>query len=405
MAGGPTLNVKPATPFLAFLTDAASIDAIKAYALAHGWPEDCVHLGGVATAVVYLKENKTPEYLLVEVPSAAEAPALLDQLAEICEPNVKLLVCGKVNEFSFYSWLMEIGAYNYLLEPITALALEGSFKKNAAAKLEPDEKKHGTVIACMGARGGVGTTTVINNLAHLIASDTSKKVVLLDVDPYFGTVAMGFDVEPARELHTLFENPERIDGLFLDRILIRMGDKLHLLSAEEPLKEIISAKAEAAEMMLNKMREKYDIILVDVPRALTPLTRAILTNTDRLLVVTELTLLSLRDAMRLHDYMKDTLKKPLPIIVANRIGLAPKHEISQADYEKHYGRALEVSVPYTLEAFAAAGEGNLLVKITKNASIISAYKSLVTLITGDTIIKEAPKKKLGFLGKVMVKGS
>lgn len=404
MAGGPNLSTTPTTTFLAFLTDTQSIEAIKAYAVAHGWPEECVQQGGAMQAAAYLKDNKTPEFLLIEIPSVEEAPALLDQLAESCDPGVKLLVCGKVNEFSFYSWLMEIGAANYLLEPITAQALDGALKKCAAspAKPESQEKKQGAVVACMGARGGVGSTTILNNLAHLLALGSGKKIALLDVDPYFGTVAMGFDMEPTRELHTLFENPERIDGLFLDRIMLRINDSLHVLSAEEPLKENISNKTEAANVLLSRVREKYDYILIDMPRSMNPLTREILVQTDKMLVITEMTLLSLRDAMRMHDFFKDTLRKPLPLLIANRVGIAGKNEIPKADYEKHYGHPIDVSIPYVIEAFSASGEGDLLLKRSKHAPLIAAYHSLAALVTGQKpATPDAPKMKIPFSDKML----
>lgn len=400
MTAGPTLISKPATSFLAFLTDTASADAVKACAGIFGWEEGCVLTGTVTDAIQYLKNHKTPEFLMVEIPSAGEAPALLDQLAEICDPNVKLIVTGKVNEFSFYSWLMEIGAFTYLLEPFTAATLEAAIKKGMQpAKAEPQEKKKGIVIACLGARGGVGTSTVLSNLAQIISRDREKKTALIDMDPYFGTTAMNFDVDPTRDLHTLLESPERVDGLFLDRVMIRINDNLDILSAEIPFKDAVTPKTEAADVLLTRVRDKYDVILVDLPRALNPLTRAILQQADRTVLVSETTLPSLRDLLRMQDLIKDTLRKPQPLIVLNRLGCAPKHEIAKSDFEKHLSRAVDVSIPYVIEAISIAANGELLFDSTKNTALKSAYTSLADLLTGEAAEKTKTKKS-GLLAKV-----
>ncbi|MFO1242473.1 MAG: AAA family ATPase [Rickettsiales bacterium] len=400
MTAGPSLSSKPASSFLAFLTDTASQEAIRTCAPKFGWPADCLRHGTVVDAIAFLKEHKTPAFLMVEVPSAAEAPALLDQLAEICDPNVKLIVTGTVNEFSFYSWLMEIGAFTYLLEPFTDAVLENAIKKGTqSVKPETHEKKKGTVITFLGARGGVGTSTIASNLALTISRDMGKRTALLDLDPYFGTIAMNFDVDPTRELHTLLENPERIDGLFLDRVMIRINDNLDILSAEIPFKENITVKTEAADVLLSRVREKYDLILVDIPRALTPFTRAVLLQTDRIALISDPTLLSLRDLLRHHDLIKDTLRKPLPIVISNKAGFAPKHEIAKVDFEKHYGRPLDAYIPYAPEAISAAANGEMLLDASKNAGIKSAYKTLAELITGETSEPVAKTKKSVFFSK------
>lgn len=394
MTAGPSLSSKPATSFLAFLTDAASTQAVNACAGKFGWGDDAVRAGTIADAILFLKDNKTPQFLMVEIPSAVEAPPLLDQLAEICDPNVKLIVVGKVNEFSFYSWLMEIGAFTYLLEPFTEAMLESAIKKGLqpAAKAEPQEKKKGTVIACVGARGGVGTSTVLCNLALITSRDQSKKTVLIDMDPYFGTTAMTFDVDPSRDLHTLLESPERVDGLFLDRVMIRINDNLDIISAEIPFKETITPKTEAADTLLNLIREKYDVVLLDIPRQLTPLTRALLNQADRMILISEPTLPSLRDLLRLQDLIKDTLRKPQPAVVLNRVGYAPKHEIVRADFEKHFGRNIDIAIPYAMEAVSIAANGDMLFDACKNPGLKSAYTSLAGIVTGETTEKTKTKK-------------
>jgi pilus assembly protein CpaE len=106
-------------PFLAFATDVADIKALRDFATARGWTDNAVLTGNIKDAAEYLKNNASPGVLLVEIPSQAEAAALLDGLSEVCAPETKVIVTGNVNEYSFYCWLTDIGISSYLLKPLT----------------------------------------------------------------------------------------------------------------------------------------------------------------------------------------------------------------------------------------------------------------------------------------------
>ncbi len=126
MTQGPTIH--KSEPFLAFLTDPASLSATKELAHAHGWAADAVQQGTIETALTHLQQNPSPEFLLVEITDPDKAPDMLDKLADCCDPGIKVLVTSTVNQYSFFVWLKEVGVHQYLLQPFTtqqlALALE-----------------------------------------------------------------------------------------------------------------------------------------------------------------------------------------------------------------------------------------------------------------------------------------
>lgn len=404
MAGSPSLTSGNTSPFIAFVRDKASLDAAREFAANAKFGADAVREGDITDATSYLKANSSPSFLLVEVPSAEAAPELLDKLADVCAPTVKVIVTSKVNEFSFYSWLTEVGVFAYLLQPLTAGVIQKTLQKAEKPKEEKKEEKQGScVIACMGTRGGVGTTTIASNLAYILAKEYGRKTALLDLDVQFGTAAMAFDLEPGRGVMALFEHPERVDSLFLDRVMVTYNDKLSLLGAEEPLKENINTKAQAAEVLLQRAKEKYPYIVIDLPRTLNPYTRAVLTQATHTVLVTEPTLLSLRDLLRLRDLIKDVMKKPDPIVVANREGLASKHEMNKADFEKHYGQNISLHIPCMMEAFAASANGELLIETSKNSAGLAALNQLAKMILGEDAEAEAkpakPAKRFGGLLK------
>lgn len=392
-----------APELLAFLTDEESLKAAHALATTKAWPAECIHKGTVEQAIEYLKSSPSPQFLLIEVESEAAAPDQLDRLADVCAPTVKVIVTSKVNAFSFYEWLMDLGIYHYLLQPFTTAQLSKSLEKRAAttSQAEPEKKQQGKVVAFMGTRGGVGTTTILSNLAYILDKEYHKTTAVLDMDIHFGTVAMAFDIDPTRGVTPLFEQPDRIDSLFLDRVSANFTQGLSLMSAEEPLKNIINPSSNAAETLQRITREKYGYVLVDLPRTMSPLTRSFLERADIVVLVSELTLLGLRDLLRLSDYLKELRKTPL--VVANREGLASKHEISRKDFEKHYGQPVAVHIPCMMEAFSTAASGEMLIETTKNSQGLAALRQLAGLVLGEDTAKPAASSKehklMGWLHK------
>lgn len=370
-------------PFIAFVSDAESSAQLQQFGAGKGWSSAVVQQGDIEAAITYLKNSPSPDVLLIEVASAESAPAAFDRLADVCEPGVKVIVTGKVNEYSFYCWLVDMGISSYLLKPLTVAALDTAYKKatdilpaapvTAAAQAAQAASK---VISIIGARGGSGATTVATNLAWLLSHQLNQKTALLDFDPQLGTVALSLDLEPGRGLREALEKPERIDGLFMDRVMVKVDDNLSILSTEEGIEEQITPNEGAAEALFRQTRPKYTHIVVDVPRALSPFTRFALKASDHVICVTELSLMGLRESLRYLEYCRDVLKIAPPIFVANRVGVAGKHQMPQSEFEKGLGAKVEYTIPLVLDAHAAATEGKVLAEKTKNSPAVKAFHTL-----------------------------
>ena len=258
MSGTPTITSdKP--PFLAFASDSADLETLKNFASAHGWPAMGIQQGDIRTAAGFLKNNPSPVLLVVEIPSATEAPALLDQLADVCDPDTKVITIGTVNEYSFFCWLMEIGVFSYLLKPLTVPMLETAYLKSAEppSPAASPGKQPGKVIAVIGTRGGVGTTTIGLNLAGIIAEQLGKPVALADIDPREGSIALALDMEPSRGLREALERPDRIDSLFIERVMSKPAKHLAVLSAEESMQDHLAIHDQAANVLLKELRDKF----------------------------------------------------------------------------------------------------------------------------------------------------
>lgn len=362
----------PAKPqFMAFVSDASDQQVLKSFALSQNLSQDLVKQGDVRTAADHLKKNPSPVVLLVELPSAEEAPELLDKLADVCDPDTRVIAMGKINEYSFYTWLTDIGIANYVLKPLSPSTLEAAYAKATTAPKAAGaaERKPGKAFAFIGTRGGVGASTVSANLAGIIADRTGKQVALVDVDAYYGSIAISLDIDPSRGMREALENPDRLDGLFIERVVSKPLPNLSVLSSEEALHDTIQLHERALPVLMRELRGKFDYVILDLPRHLDGFVRGCLQQAEQTVVVTELSLLSLRDCLRLTDLMRDHLHVKPPLILANRSGLAPKIEMQVSDFEKGISATLTAKVPFVPDVFMPISTDIPAVKKKTHAAI------------------------------------
>lgn len=363
MSGGPMMGagasgvVATRPPLIAFSRDVADLATLRQVAEARGWGGGNMYEGDIATAADFLRTHPSPQVLVVDLPSAQEAPALLDRLADVCAPDVKVIVLGTVNEYSFYCWLMDLGISSYLLKPLTPSALEGALARatQPAGAVADKTKEPAQVIGVMGTRGGVGATTLSVSLAIMLANVAGRQTILADLDPQDGCVALTLDLEPSRGVRDALEKPDRVDALFLDRMLTRAGERLAVLSAEEPLGEKIHYHPQSAEVLMREMREKCDVLVIDLARRLDEFTLHVLKQVGQLVVVTELSLAGLRDTLRLSDALREHFKNKTPLFVAGRVGLSPKHEMPAGEFEKAASIKFTAQLPFSPEQMVGLG--------------------------------------------------
>ncbi len=389
----------PREPFMAFVSGADDLAAAKAFAQAHRFPENFLFQGGIPEACDFLKQHTPPDVLLVDVPNAAEAQTLLDQLANVVDAHTRVMVVGNINEYSFFTWLTEIGIAHYFLKPLKAEALESTYAKLSSPPpaQATQEKKPGRTVGIIGSKGGVGATSLATLLAALINKHTPANVALIDLNPQDGSIAALLDLEPCRGVHEALEKPDRIDDLLLDRLLVRARDRLYILSAEETLGGEVHAHPDAPATLLNALRRKYDVVLVDVSHHLTPFSKQCLALMDEVVVVTDMTLLGLRGAMRLFDWWEEALKGKSVRLVTNREGLFEKHEVSEADVSKSIKQPIAVSIPNTPAIFMEIAS-DLKVLEKDDLPALIAVSTLATLLFPEHMVNQTegeshPQKK------------
>jgi pilus assembly protein CpaE len=295
-----------------------------------------------------------------------------------------VVAIGLVNDVRLYRRLRDIGVSDYLVKPIPVdvlgAALEGA-KQPQAIQEQRTESKSTQLIALIGARGGVGATTLAVSTAWAIAQQ-QVKVALLDLDLHFGSAALSLDLEPSRGLRELLSHPDRIDSLLIDAAATKAGERLKLLSAEEPLEDSIDLGPEGLLAIVDQLRAAAGTVVADVPRSLGPLTRQAMACADMIAVVTDLSLAGMRDTQRLMAMIAGAHAGAKAMIVANRVG-GVAGEVAVADFERGVGTKVAHLIPYDRPAAIAAAEGaKPLIEVARNPKTLAALRNLALGFSG-----------------------
>jgi len=395
----PASRLSAKLPFLAFAS-LGEVAVLRAFANSQGFDASCIHEGDIASATLYLKEHPSPDVLLVELPSAEGASSLIDALADMCDEGTKVIITGHINEYSFYCWLMDAGIFSYLLKPLTPVMLADAYRKSQAqhAQALAPERTQAQVIAVTGSRGGVGASTLALNLAGYVAHQ-GKRVALIETDPQDGSIALSLDIEPSHGIREALERPERIDGLFLERVFTKIGTHLHVLSAEESLQEMLSPHEQAFAMLLAALKEQFEVIVFDVPRQRAGFSQQALSATNQVVLVSDASILGLRDTLRISDMLRQVLKLPAPVVVVNKLGFAPKQALPLADFEKGVGMKAAAAIAFAPELFMSLGVDIAVVKMPAHAAS-KAVAHVAEILLPEIVPPASPTKRwLNLLGK------
>ena len=341
--------------FLAFVADQETYAVVDQVIGELMLPHASIRQGTVADAVKHLREQRSPKLLVIDLSDSELPLSDINSLADVCEPGVTVLALGARNDCGLFRDLLQHGVADYLVKPITAPLLQKAIlAASDQSGVVKNSQKLGRLVAVSGTRGGVGTTTLATSIAWLIAHERRRRVVLVDLDLQFGTVALSLDLEPSHGLREALENPSRIDGLFMDRVLVQHSERLFVLSAEESPDETLLLDYGAVELLMTELRNKFHYVIVDLPRTPNPSTQQIAQSATDLLLVTDLSLAGMRDTMRITGTMPTINASCNAMLIVNRAGEHKQGEMPRAEFEKGVGRKLDLVLPFDAKTVAAA---------------------------------------------------
>jgi pilus assembly protein CpaE len=176
-------------PLLAFVTDEETETAITNSAATLRIAPFRVMRGGVAKAIQHLDAERSPGILVVDLSGEDFPVSKVLDLANVCEPTVTLIVVGDSNDVALYRDLVQAGVTEYLFKPVTPQLLTKAII-HRPERFKALSHKSGKLVACVGARGGVGTTAIATGLAWHLAIRDNRRVALADLDLQHGNCAL-----------------------------------------------------------------------------------------------------------------------------------------------------------------------------------------------------------------------
>ncbi len=397
-------------PFTAFVCDDAMAEVMRSVAIELGWAPEKIHKGGLRNAVQTLSVSASPNILFVDLSESGDPLNDINALAEVCEPGTVVIAAGQVNDVRLYRDLVSSGIQDYLLKPFSPDQLRDALTHAQMTLSGPKmadvaiDRPH-LMTAVIGVRGGVGASTLASSLAWLFGNQHGRSTALLDLDVHFGTGALSLDLEPGRGLTDAIENPSRIDGLFIERAMVKAGDKLSVLSAEAPIHQALISDGSAFRQLQEEMRVAFECTVIDLPRAMVVQHPDLMQDVHSAVVVTEFTLAAARDAIRILSWLKSNAPQSRITVVANKVAAGSAPEISRKDFENSIERKIDFVLPYDSKIAAQAAKlGKPLAEIAKGGKIGQTLNELIerlirTLDSGAGG-EEAQGGKKSLLGKL-----
>ena len=297
-------------------TDDGAQAAAQTVASQRGWSTSNIRKGGLPAALRLLGVAPPARFMIVDI-EGLPIEEVEQGLTELTRLGSQVMALGTVNDVNYFRRIMRTGARDYLIKPIDADELGAIF-----VRLEqPGDgvSPKGRVVGMIGARGGVGVTTLAINAAFIMAEKLSRRTALVDMDIYAGNIALALDIEPTRGLREALDDPERVDETFLQNAMAKFGKSLHVLATEEAFDDTVRLTDDKVLMLADTIRANFDMAIMDLPRHFVMREPALFSRFDDIVIVSELTLQSLRDVNRLLKLMAVRNRQAKIHVIANQV--------------------------------------------------------------------------------------
>ena len=338
-----------------------------------------------------IREGANPRVVIIDLSDSTAPIAELSAARSVGGSDLKILAIGTVNDVSLFRDLLAAGASDYLVKPLSREALAGGLERRAPAGGGGPGAGLGQVVVVIGSRGGVGATTTAVACAWLLAEKHKETTALVDLDLHFGTVALNFDTDPGTGLCDALEQPSRIDALFVDRATVKVSDTLRILAAEAAVAETLMIDAGAIDVLLYELRRKFNWVVIDLPRWVTPTQRVVLGAATKAILVCERSLAGLRDAIRLQTLMREHAPQT-QVILVDAGASGERATVGKSEFEKAVGKSLDAVLPHDAKsAGAAANAGQPLPVAAPRSPVVREIEQLIAAFAGGG---ETQKRKI-----------
>ena len=340
-----------------------------------------IKMGGMEAAIEAYSSVPTPNVIILETEGSNDILVGLDQLATVCDAGTRVVVIGNENDVAPYRELVRRGVSDYVIGPVQTLdvvrSICGLFSASEAVAV-------GRIIAVVGAKGGVGASTVAHNVAWAIAHDLALDSVVIDLDLAFGTASLDYNKDPLQGIANAVFSPDRPDTAFIERLLAKCNDHLSLLAAPAALDRVYDFGADAFDAIFDTLRMTTPCIVLDIPHQWSGWTRRALVGADDILIVAEPDLANLRNAKNMLNLLKAARPNDRPpLYCLSQVGMSKRPEISPREFAKAIESPPIASIPFDPRMFGtAANNGQMIAEISANHRISKTFMQIAQQMTG-----------------------
>ena len=341
-----------------------------------------VHMGGASAAVGHYQESPTPNLIIIESQlPRGELIGELDRLAEFCDAGTKVMVIGHANDVVLYRELLKRGVSEYMIAPVSPIQIMESI---SALYNDPESDPVGHIYAFIGAKGGVGSSTVCHNVSWCLSEQMKSSVVIADLDLAFGTAGLDFNQDPVQGIFEALGSPERLDEMLLDRLLTKCSEHLSIFAAPGTLDRDYDLTADSCDIVLDVVRQNVPFVSVDLPHVWTGWSRRILTQADEIIITAAPDLANLRNAKNMIDLLKQQrVNDSPPKLVINMLGVPKRPEIPVKELEAALDMRATAVIEFDSEAFGqAANNGQMIEEMTQKAKAVQHFRDIAGALTG-----------------------
>jgi pilus assembly protein CpaE len=358
-----------------------------------------IQMGGITAAIEAYKNSPTPNVIVLESEGRSDLLSGLEQLASVCDAGTRVIVIGRMNDVTLYRELIKRGVSEYVIGPVNTIDVVRAICMLFSS---PEAKAVGRIIAVIGAKGGVGASTISHNIGWAIARDLTLDSVVADLDLAFGTAGLDYNQDPPQGIADAVFSPDRVDTAFIDRLLSKCTDHLSLLAAPATLDRVYDFGADAFDSIFDTLRASMPCIVLDVPHQWSGWTRRALIAADDILIVAAPDLANLRNTKNLFDLLKAARPNDrAPHYCLNQVGVPKRPEIKAGEFSKAIEADPIVSIPFEPQLFGlAANNGQMIEEIAKGHRTTDMFRLIAQRLTGRA---EAKKTRSSLLSPLIEK--
>ena len=330
-----------------------------------------------------LIEQSKPDIAIISLDSDLEKALLVIQQVSHESPDTSILAASAKTDGQLILRVIREGACEFLTLPLKpeelAAAITRIRRHRPTANVE--EQRECQVVTISGANGGVGSTSLAVNLGCVLAENPLNSVALLDLDMALGDADIFLDLIPEYTLADLIQNLSRLDTQLLRKSMAKHETGLFLLPRPVDLIESEFISAANLRRVIDLMKESFTHLIIDVSKSYTAFDKIAVESADRILLLTQLDLPCLRNAVRmLMNFEESEAIRDKVAVVVNRAGFEAG-QISLKKAKETLNHEIFFQIPNDFRTMVdVRNNGVPLILQSPKAAITNAFRRLAAEI-------------------------